>query len=141
MTDTSTSQSTARTGFRFLVVNHVVGALITAFAGPVAAQGGGGGGSGSNVGFCDIQLLPGLIEMVFQLLLTAGLVVTLLTWVATSFTETLPISSKRKEEIRRQRNSSIAAYGRLLIVPIVVIALVDGLAIGIPDCIDIIPFL
>jgi len=101
---------------------------------PVAAQ-----SSGGTANFCDIQFVGPLINSAFSIFVTGALAVGLLTWVVTSFTESLPLPQDTKKSIKKHRNTGLVSMARAILVPALVLALLSATSIGIPSCISVLP--
>lgn len=112
----------------------VVFSLLMAMIGVAAA------GSGTDTSFCDINFVGPIVNAGFSIFVGGALALGLLTWVATSFTESLPLPQDTKQSIKQQRNSGIASALRAIFVPALVLALLSATSVGIPDCITIFSF-
>ena len=126
--------------FRRQITLTAVSVLLTLFtvSRPVLAQS-GSSSSGSGTGFCDIKYVGDLMNTAFSIFVGGAIALGLLTWIATSFTEALPLPQDTKKQIKRQRNSGLVASFRAVLVPALVLALLSATDIGVPDCITILP--
>lgn len=121
---------------RLAIIVSVVLSMVAITAGPVAAQ---SSGSSDTAGFCDIQFIPSLVNSIFSIFVVGGVTIGLVTWVATSATESLPLPQKTKKQIKEHRNGAMASMGRLVLGPAIILALLSATSIGIPDCVSIFP--
>lgn len=96
--------------------------------------------SSSDVGFCDIKYIGSFINAAFTVFISGALVLGLMTWVVTSFTESLPLPQDIKTTLKKQRNNSVASMLRAVFVPAIIITLLDATDLVIPECISILPF-
>ncbi|ERJ07366.1 hypothetical protein HLRTI_000408 [Halorhabdus tiamatea SARL4B] len=95
--------------------------------------------SATDLSICDVEFLGPAINALFSIAVTGALVLGILTWVLTSFTESLPLPQSTKQTIQKQRNGAIASMLRTAVVPALILAILSVLSIGIPSCITILP--
>jgi len=135
MTQRQSSQSIARMGSR---LSMMLGSLFVVAVGPVAAH--AAQASNQQTGFCDIPFVGSLVNTGFTIFIGGALALGLLTWVATSFTESLPLPQDTKKQIKHQRNSGLASSLRAVFVPALIITFLDAASIGLPSCVNVFPF-
>lgn len=133
----STYASIGRKVIRVTILVSLINVLLIGAADPVAA--GSSSSSSSGTGFCDINYVGSLVNAAFSIFVGGALALGLLTWVATSFTESLPLPQDTKKSIQQQRNSGIAAAMRAVFVPALILTLLSATSIGIPSCITVLP--
>jgi hypothetical protein len=98
------------------------------------------GNTTNSTSFCNIKYVGNLMDAAFTVFIGGALVLGLLTWVVTSFTESLPLPSDLKTTLKQQRNTAIASMFRAIFVPAIVITLLDATNIVVPSCITVLPF-
>ncbi|WP_210408990.1 hypothetical protein [Halorhabdus rudnickae] len=110
----------------------VVGLFLSALVQPAAAQSGG-------TSICDVEFVSSVINALFSLAIGGALVLGILTWVLTSFTESLPLPQSTKQSVKKQRNSGLASALRAVVVPAIIVTILSATSIGIPSCISVMP--
>lgn len=93
----------------------------------------------SELTICDVEYLGPAINALFSIAVGGALVLGILTWVITSFTESLPLPQSTKQSIKQQRNGAIASSLRAIVVPAFILAILSVMDLGIPECISILP--
>jgi hypothetical protein len=134
--ESADSSRIVHNALRVAIVCGLVATLVMGASAPVAAS----SHSSSSPSFCDIRFVGDIINTGFTIFMGGALVMGLLTWVATSFTESLPLPQDTKKQIKRQRNSGIASALRAVFVPALLLTFLDATVINLPSCVSVIPF-
>lgn len=136
-----TKTESLKRGFSQTVSAVVTSAIaLLMFSAPALAQNGSNGSNTDPSIICDVKYFSSIIDTAFTLFTVGALVLGLLTWVVTSFTESLPLPQDIKTTLKKQRNNAVASMFRAVFVPAFIIALLDASNIVIPDCINVLPF-
>lgn len=106
---------------------------------PVAAQTSDGDGSG-HVSICDSSYISGVIEAVIQLSLWGAGAFAMVTYMATSAVESLPISRKHKETLKTKRGEALLAAGKVFAAGPVGLILINAADLPWASCISLLPF-
>lgn len=98
-----------------------------------------GQSSGASTGFCDVRYVGDVTNTAFSIFIPGAIAIGMVTWVATSFTEALPVGQDLKSTLKRQRNSAVASGARAIFVPALLLAFLSVIGVGVPDCVSILP--
>lgn len=88
--------------------------------------------------FCEIEYVGDLVNIAFSVFIGGAIVLGVLTWVITSFAESLPLPQDAKQTVKRQRNSGIASMLRAVFGPALFIFVLDQIGV-LPSCMTVLP--